>query len=564
MSALYQGGATDPRFPGGEAANSHAPGGFEGFPDTGGAYGGYPQTGHGWQGEHPTYHSTDHHGGWAAEGYGQGDPLFGTMPGDQAVTHGPADASNGWYGQESWGTNPEGSAYDTSGYGYPAAAWEQPLSHGTAEAPQWSDHSGWDGSAYGASPEGYPTTGSWGADTEGHVPSPLAYGQGYGPAGWGETTGASWDFSHLATPGYAEESQVGEHGHTEWGAHSGTHSGGEDPWGGAAGETAAMPVFTEEDAHGYAPSPYSPSEREYDFPDSEADHGRDAHPDSVLHHETFDQEAFDKAFDRDEDEPSPVGPATVPAPRGRRRSPKPKRTALLTVAAPSVAVLGVAGIAAATVSGPDNGGSDKRQEAADRTDQVAPSSDDEQGQSNKLDTQIAGLSQDAGDFANRASRTQERLDLKERQETEKKRKAAEAARKEAMRPKFSLPVKEHGLSATYGQAGVNWMSLHTGIDFPVSYGTPVLAATDGTVTTKYDMSYGNMVIVTAEDGTETWYCHLGSTKIRGGEVKAGDTIAYSGSSGNSTGPHLHFEVRPGGGSAINPLPWLQAKGLNPN
>uniref|UniRef100_UPI003C7DA6AB M23 family metallopeptidase n=1 Tax=Streptomyces sp. rh155 TaxID=3028728 RepID=UPI003C7DA6AB len=77
-------------------------------------------------------------------------------------------------------------------------------------------------------------------------------------------------------------------------------------------------------------------------------------------------------------------------------------------------------------------------------------------------------------------------------------------------------------------------------------------------------AYGVMAIVTAADGTETWYCHLSSTKIRSGPVKAGDVIAYSGNSGNSTGPHLHFEVRPGGGSAIDPLAWLRSKGVDPS
>ena len=77
-------------------------------------------------------------------------------------------------------------------------------------------------------------------------------------------------------------------------------------------------------------------------------------------------------------------------------------------------------------------------------------------------------------------------------------------------------MTQHGLSAYFGQAGVNWMSVHTGIDFPVSYGTPVMAATDGTVRTQWNSAYGNMAIVTAPDGTETWYCHLSSTKIRSG------------------------------------------------
>ncbi|MDI3385677.1 M23 family metallopeptidase [Streptomyces sp. B-S-A8] len=253
---------------------------------------------------------------------------------------------------------------------------------------------------------------------------------------------------------------------------------------------------------------------------------------------------------------APAGPS--PRSRSRRRAPA-KRSALLTVAVPSVCALGVAGIAAASVAG---GMSD---EPADTQTQAAPDPTTVKPSTanNKLDTQLANLSADADDFADRASRTQERIDLKERQEAERKRKAAEAARKEAMRPKFALPVKQHGLSAYYGQSGINWMSTHSGIDFPVSYGTPVLAAADGTVRTQWNPAYGNMAIVTTADGTELWYCHLSSTKIRSGSVKAGDTIAYSGNSGNSTGPHLHFEVRPGGGSAIDPLPWLRSHGLDP-
>ncbi len=183
---------------------------------------------------------------------------------------------------------------------------------------------------------------------------------------------------------------------------------------------------------------------------------------------------------------------------------------------------------------------------------------------NKLDTQLTSLAAGADDFADRASRTQERIDLKAEQDAEKRRAAEEAARKERLRPKFALPVEQHGLSAYYGQAGINWMSVHTGIDFPVSYGTKVMAATDGTVRTQYNSAYGNMMIVTAKDGTETWYCHLSSYQVPSGTtVKAGDAIAFSGNSGNSTGPHLHFEVRPGGGSSIDPLPWLRSHGISP-
>lgn len=224
-------------------------------------------------------------------------------------------------------------------------------------------------------------------------------------------------------------------------------------------------------------------------------------------------------------------------------------------------VMGVAGIAAASVgdlSG-DSGGQDTNTSAAD-AQPVKPSA-----ANIKLDTQLESLAAGADDFADRASRTQERIDLKAQQEEDRRRAAEEAARKERLRPKFALPVALHGLSAFYGQAGTNWMSVHTGIDFPVPYGSTVMAATDGTVRTQFNVSYGNMMIVTAKDGTETWYCHLSSYKVAPGTtVKAGDPIAFSGNSGKSTGPHLHFEVRPGGGSTIDPLAWLRSHGLNPS
>ncbi|KOU64064.1 peptidase M23 [Streptomyces sp. MMG1533] len=305
---------------------------------------------------------------------------------------------------------------------------------------------------------------------------------------------------------------------------------------------------------------------------------------------TFEQVAYDEAASHDGDstatgvlpveadallldeqeEVTPAAaatPAASPAPssraaargasRSRRRTP-PKRSALLTVAVPSACVMGVAGIAAASVSALADDSSDTSTTAADVT-AVKPSA-----ANNKLDSQLKNLSAGADDFADRASRTQERIDLKAQQLAEKKKAAAEAARKERLRPKYALPVAQHGLSAYYGQSGINWMSVHTGIDFPVSYGTTVMAATDGTVRTQWNSAYGNMMIVTAKDGTETWYCHLSSYRVASGTtVKAGDPIAYSGNSGNSTGPHLHFEVRPSGGSAIDPLPWLRSHGIDP-
>ncbi|MFJ4435446.1 peptidoglycan DD-metalloendopeptidase family protein [Streptomyces sp. NPDC088923] len=246
------------------------------------------------------------------------------------------------------------------------------------------------------------------------------------------------------------------------------------------------------------------------------------------------------------------------AARGRGRRRPAKRSALLTIAVPSACVMGVAGVAAASVG--DFGG-----DSANANTASAPSSPVKAAAANnKLDTQLADLSRAADDVADRASRTQERIDLKAKKEAQHKAAVAEAARKERERPKFVLPVTQRGLSAYFGQAGVNWMSQHTGIDFPVAYGTPVMAATDGTVRSQWNSAYGNMAILTAKDGTQTWYCHLSSTTLPSGTaVKAGQVIAHSGNSGNSTGPHMHFEVRPGAGAAIDPLPWLRSHGLDP-
>jgi murein DD-endopeptidase MepM/ murein hydrolase activator NlpD len=263
----------------------------------------------------------------------------------------------------------------------------------------------------------------------------------------------------------------------------------------------------------------------------------------------------------EQEEVAPAAPASRAAgragARSRRRMPA-KRSALLTVAVPSACVMGVAGIAAASVGTLTDDGKDTTASASD-AHAVKPSA-----ANIKLDSQLESLSAGADDFADRASRTQERIDLKAQQLAQKKAAAAEAARKERLRPKYVLPVTQRGLSAYFGQAGINWMSVHTGIDFPVSYGTTVMSATDGTVRTQWNSAYGNMMIVTAKDGTETWYCHLSSYRVSSGTtVQAGQPIAYSGNSGNSTGPHLHFEVRPGGGAAIDPLPWLRSHGLDP-
>ncbi|MGW6565951.1 M23 family metallopeptidase [Streptomyces sp. NPDC054975] len=457
------------------------------------------------------------------------DPLFGTLPGGYDAGHSGQYDSTQWNGTQQWDTAAYGTtgqydttAYDTTGQ-WDASAWNEAQQTGQYETAhltsydttgQWTTPA-FETGTYDATAWNYAAPQQDVLVAEPVVPQQYTpdYEYEFVPEPQAEQT-AAYEESTYDEAAYAETAYAGESTYEQGYEHDYTYAHDHDE--------AAMEILTE--------TPAVPEQAAGSTAASAATAGR------------------------------PVRRSSGGS-RGRRRTPA-KRSALLTVAVPSACVMGVAGIAAASVSGL----TDPAAGTKDDTTALAaadPASVKPVAANNKLDTQLAALSADARDFGDRASRTQERIDLKARQEAERKKREEEAARKEALRPKFALPVKLHQLSASYGQAGVNWMSVHTGIDFPVQYGTKVMAATDGTVRTQYNSAYGNMAIVTAPDGTETWYCHLSSTKIRSGKVQAGDVIAYSGNSGNSTGPHLHFEVRPGGGAAIDPEAWLRSHGLSP-
>jgi murein DD-endopeptidase MepM/ murein hydrolase activator NlpD len=158
---------------------------------------------------------------------------------------------------------------------------------------------------------------------------------------------------------------------------------------------------------------------------------------------------------------------------------------------------------------------------------------------------------------------------KVRAEAAAKKKAAEAAAKKKaaelaakLASSYVKPVASYTLTAGFGQTSSLWASTHTGQDFAAPTGTPVKAVHGGTITSAgWAGSYGYRIILTMDDGTELWFCHLSSMLVTSGKVTSGETIARVGATGNVTGPHLHLEVRPGGGAPINPMPWLRAKGL---
>jgi murein DD-endopeptidase MepM/ murein hydrolase activator NlpD len=113
--------------------------------------------------------------------------------------------------------------------------------------------------------------------------------------------------------------------------------------------------------------------------------------------------------------------------------------------------------------------------------------------------------------------------------------------------------------------GYRWGALHAGIDIANAIGTPVLAASDGVVISAGPYAgYGNMVKLRHADGTVTLYGHLSAWQVDVGQrVWAGDQIAKMGNTGNSTGPHLHFEVHVNGTDRVDPVGWLTKRGLAP-
>jgi murein DD-endopeptidase MepM/ murein hydrolase activator NlpD len=110
--------------------------------------------------------------------------------------------------------------------------------------------------------------------------------------------------------------------------------------------------------------------------------------------------------------------------------------------------------------------------------------------------------------------------------------------------------------------GYRWGTLHPGDDLAGPYGSAIVAATDGCIeSASYDGGYGNRILIKDWDGTETLYGHMASFVRTSGCVKAGTVIGREGSTGYSTGPHLHFEVHVNG-VTIDPLPFMAARGVH--
>ncbi|WP_406472711.1 M23 family metallopeptidase [Streptomyces sp. NBC_01615] len=187
----------------------------------------------------------------------------------------------------------------------------------------------------------------------------------------------------------------------------------------------------------------------------------------------------------------------------------------------------------------------------------------------KIDAQAAAQQHAADEAAakkaaEQAARKQAAAEAKK--EREAKERAARAAERKRLNT-FVVPITGSYISTGYKAGGSLWSSgSHTGVDFHAASGTSVHSVGSGTVVTAgWGGAYGNQVVIKMHDGTYTMYGHLSSIGVSVGQtVTPGQQIGLSGATGNTTGPHLHFEARTTAeyGSDIDPVAYLRSHGVN--
>ncbi|MCZ4118733.1 M23 family metallopeptidase [Streptomyces sp. H39-S7] len=195
------------------------------------------------------------------------------------------------------------------------------------------------------------------------------------------------------------------------------------------------------------------------------------------------------------------------------------------------------------------------------------------GELDEQTTRAAGLREEITAKLRRARELLRRLEAARSARLASPQECAFAIPEEMPRPGTGLPVRapwtapvdRYTLSAGFAASGDRWANRHTGQDFAVPEGTAVRAVGAGTVVrATCGDGFGNQLVLAHGNGYFSQYAHLSLLQVKVGErVPAGRQIALSGTTGNSTGPHLHFEVRvtPEMGSAVDPVPWLREHGV---
>ena len=160
--------------------------------------------------------------------------------------------------------------------------------------------------------------------------------------------------------------------------------------------------------------------------------------------------------------------------------------------------------------------------------------------------------------AQQIARSAERTALAKKAAKAAAAKKAEEARKASQT--WVMPIKGAVFTSGFGW---RWGRMHQGDDFGTPVGTPLAAMSTGKVTfAGWEGGYGNKLEITYWDGTVSVFGHMSQIATSVGQsVAPGDIVGYSGNTGHSTGPHLHLEIHPDGGAAIDPAPWLRAHHL---
>ena len=206
----------------------------------------------------------------------------------------------------------------------------------------------------------------------------------------------------------------------------------------------------------------------------------------------------------------------------------------------------------------------KAEEQKQAQDLIVAQKNQVQALSDKQEAYMAELKKDAAKYKSEYEKAQKQMEAEN-----ERNKAANISRNSAGQTvtynassatKMQWPIPAGGrISCYYGYRTDPAPSNHTGIDIAISTGTAIIAANDGTVTfAAYSSNgYGNYIDINHGDGSATRYGHCSKLYVKAGQkVKRGETIAAVGSTGWSTGPHLHFEVMING-SRVNPLPYIR-------
>jgi len=135
-----------------------------------------------------------------------------------------------------------------------------------------------------------------------------------------------------------------------------------------------------------------------------------------------------------------------------------------------------------------------------------------------------------------------------------------AAKRAAVAHTWRMPITNPVQTSGFGY---RWGRLHAGEDYGVPVGTNLASMSTGTVVfAGVESGYGNLVQIRYWDGTISYFAHMSSISVSVGTgVDPGQVVGQSGNTGHSTGPHLHLEIHPDGGAAINPLPWLASHNI---